>query len=72
MGAKPGNQNALKKGPTRLDVHISVADARRAALERYFQQKGQPYTEEDMVRKCRQVLYDWLDDLAIQFPAAPS
>lgn len=71
MGAKPGNQNACKKGKTRLDVHVSVADSRRAALERYFEQMEKPYTEEDMIRKCRHVLYAWLDDLAIQFPAAP-
>ena len=63
MGAAPGNQNARKKGPTRLDVHISIADARRAKLERYMQQMGKPFDEEDMKRRCRQLLYDWIDHL---------
>lgn len=63
MGAAPGNQNARKKGATRLDVHISVADDRRAKLERYMRQRGEATTEQDMQRRCRQLLYDWIDHL---------
>ena len=58
MGAASGNQNARKKGATRLDVHISVADARRAKLERICRSSD----EEALKRACREALYAWIDN----------
>ena len=69
MAAPKGNKNARKKGPKRLDVHISLADTpqadRRSKMERYMQSLGEEYTEQDIIHVCQQWLYDWIDGLSV-------
>ncbi len=66
MAAPKGNQNARKKGNKRVDVHASIADERRAKMERYCKSVGidEP-TEQDIVQIARQWLYDWIDGLDV-------
>ncbi len=65
MAAKPGNKNAVKKGPKRVDVHVSLADERRAKVERWLREQDVEPTDAAIAEEARRWLYQWIDGLDV-------